>query len=263
MCVSDDRWFHSLNTLSLKRVELKDLLLFSRRSPVRLLRQFELRISLTQVSSMLLRFHTKLSCAVLLLLLLTIVTPVASFVPIKVTCEINGFRIPAIIDTGAEVTVMSTSCAKRCHLLNQIDTQHCGEAIGVGSDSSEIVGGIERLGMRIGPLNFMNKLSVLRNSRCDLILGLDVLRRFNGDISLRDRTLKLYVRGEKVTVPFLDSEREQQHHSFPPMPHRADFNNEDGTPFNQNNHRSFDNYDEYDDDWEESIHDSGISMEGV
>lgn len=128
-----------------------------------------------------------------------------TFEPIQVMCEVNGFMIPAIIDTGAEISVMSTSCAKRCHLSGQIDTQHSGRAIGVGS--SEIVGGIEGLGLRIGPLSFQNKVSILRNShsRCDFIIGLDVLRRFQCDLSLRDRVLKLHVRGNEVRIPLLSS----------------------------------------------------------
>lgn len=126
-----------------------------------------------------------------------------SFEPLQVMCEVNGKMIPAIVDTGAEISVMSTSCARRCDLWQSIDTQHSGRAIGVGS--SDIIGGIEGLGIRIGPLSFQNKISILRNSnhRCDFIIGLDILKRFNCDIIMRERVIKMYVRGNEVRIPLV------------------------------------------------------------
>jgi hypothetical protein len=111
--------------------------------------------------------------------------------------------VPAIVDTGAEISVMSTSCARRCDLWDAIDTQHSGRAIGVGT--SEIIGGIDGLGIRIGPVSFQNKISILRNSnhRCDFIIGLDILKRFNCDILLRERVIKMHVRGNEVRIPLI------------------------------------------------------------
>jgi DNA damage-inducible protein 1 len=57
-----------------------------------------------------------------------------------VLCEVNGFLVPAIIDTGAQITVMSASCAKRCRISNKIDARFSGRAVGVGS--SDIIGRI-------------------------------------------------------------------------------------------------------------------------
>lgn len=116
----------------------------------------------------------------------------------SVLCEVNGFMVPAIIDTGAEITVMSASCAKRCGLSSLVDTQHSGKAVGVGS--TEILGGIEGLPLRIGPLSFQNKVSILSQSRCDFLIGLDVLKRFKCEISLRERLLRLHVRNEEVRI---------------------------------------------------------------
>jgi hypothetical protein len=31
------------------------------------------------------------------------------FEPLQIMCEINGYMVPAIVDTGAEISVMSTS----------------------------------------------------------------------------------------------------------------------------------------------------------
>jgi hypothetical protein len=125
----------------------------------------------------------------------------ASFDPVQVMCEINGYMIPAMIDTGAEITVMSSSCAKRCHISNNIDAKHAGKVIGVGS--SEIIGGIDNLAFRIGPVNFQNKISILRNSPCDFLIGLDILRRFKCDISLGQNVVKLKVRKNTIRIPMV------------------------------------------------------------
>lgn len=128
------------------------------------------------------------------------------FEPLQILCEVNGFIIPAIVDTGAQVTVMSESCARRCRVANQIDGRFSGKAVGIGS--SDILGRINQLGMRVGPISYHSKVSILRQSRVDLIIGLDFLRRFGAEISLERRLLKLNVRGETVRIPFIpDSER--------------------------------------------------------
>jgi hypothetical protein len=143
--------------------------------------------------------HSLLFLLVLLSVLLG--CKAGAFEPIQVMCEINGFLIPAIVDTGAEVTVMSAACAKRCHISDAIDTQYSGKAIGVGT--SEIIGGIDDLSFRIGPVNFQNKVSILSNSRCDFLIGLDILTRFKCDINVGEKILKLSVRGNKIRIPFV------------------------------------------------------------
>jgi hypothetical protein len=140
-----------------------------------------------------------MSKMIILIFLIVIQSVLGSFQPVQVLCEINGYLVQGMVDTGAEISVMSSSCAKRCRIANLIDTQHSGKAIGVGS--SDIVGGIDNLGMRIGPLNFQNKVSILRNSRCDLLIGLDILERFQCEVSLKEKIVKFNVRGDQVKVP--------------------------------------------------------------
>lgn len=126
------------------------------------------------------------------------------FEPLQIPCEINGYIIPAIVDTGAQVTVMSESCARRCRVSNLIDGRFCGKAVGMGS--SDILGRISELPMRVGPISYHNKVSILRESRVDLILGLDFLRRFKSEINLEGGILKLNVRGKVVRISFIGSD---------------------------------------------------------
>lgn len=126
------------------------------------------------------------------------------FEPLQIPCEINGYIIPAIVDTGAQITVMSESCAQRCRVANMIDGRYCGQAVGMGS--SDILGRISELPMRVGPISYRNRVSILRESRVDLILGLDFLRRFKSEINLDDGILKMKVRGKVIRISFISSD---------------------------------------------------------
>lgn len=81
--------------------------------------------------------------------------------------------------------------------------RYSGRAIGVGT--SDILGGIDDLKLRIGPINFKNKISILRNSRCDFLIGLDILRRFKCEISFRERFIRLEAKKNIIRVPLLSS----------------------------------------------------------
>lgn len=56
---------------------------------------------------------------------------------------VNGTPLKAFIDSGAQMTIMSRSCAERCGLLRLMDTRWQGTAVGVGSAKilGEFLGG--------------------------------------------------------------------------------------------------------------------------
>lgn len=141
----------------------------------------------------------------LVIVLVTLVTSESSQL-IEIMCDVNGFAVPAVVDTGSEITVMSASCAKRCRIFNLIDPKHATRVSGLGT--GEVIGGIEDHPMRIGPLRFGSKLSVLKHCRRDFIIGLDILDRFKGEIDLSKRQVKLNVRGNTVQIPLLNKLRE-------------------------------------------------------
>ena len=109
--------------------------------------------------------------------------------PLLVQCYINGFLIPAVIDTGAQISIMSEACLKRCHLHKDIDTRYKGRAIGVGH--SEILGRVPSLPIRLGPVSFKSMISVLKDSRVDFIIGMDLLNKFESEINIKNRWIKL------------------------------------------------------------------------
>lgn len=136
---------------------------------------------------------------------------------LQVACEINGHPIRAVIDTGAQISIMSTKFAKKCDLYSSIDRRFAGRAIGVGS--SEILGRSTSQ-MRLGAMRFKIDFSVLENTRIDLIIGLDILRKYQCDVCLRENVVKLHYHNKVFRVPIISQsspmiyETSQQYHEL-------------------------------------------------
>lgn len=119
---------------------------------------------------------------------------------LQVTCEINGYPVNAIIDTGAQLSIMSTKFAKKCDLYSSIDRRFAGRAVGVGS--SEILGR-STTRVRLGAMQFKSDFSVLENTRIDFIIGLDILRKYQCVVCLRENVVKLHYQNKVFRVPIM------------------------------------------------------------
>lgn len=104
---------------------------------------------------------------------------------------------------------MSDSCAKRCRIYSNIDKRYAGKAFGVGS--TDILGRIDGLNMRVGPVSFQSRISILNNAGVDFLIGLDFLKRFRCEINMKENTLILQVRDKRIRVPFGNSYRYTNH----------------------------------------------------
>eukprot|EP01032_Pedospumella_encystans_P012975 gene12975-14969_t len=176
-------------------------------------------------------------------------------------CDINGHTVPAVVDTGSEITVMSASCARRCKIYNLLDTKFAAKVSGVGT--GEIIGAVQDQSFKIGKLRFGSKLSILRDSRRDLIIGLDILDRFQSEIDLSQRSVKMKVRGTTVKVPLVGDLRTSQ--TFPVLPSASVAPAKLATPAApitvQELSGGFYDEDNFEDDYD--LYDDVVSMEGV
>ncbi|KAF7816024.1 DNA damage-inducible protein 1 [Senna tora] len=123
----------------------------------------------------------------------------ARVVMLYVDMEVNGVPLKAFVDSGAQSTIISKSCAERCGLLRLLDQRYRGIAHGVGQ--SEILGRIHVAPIKIGNIFYPCSFLVLDSPNMEFLFGLDMLRKHQCIIDLKESVLR--VGGGEVSVPFL------------------------------------------------------------
>lgn len=112
---------------------------------------------------------------------------------------VNGHKVQAFVDTGAQSTIISPRLAEKCGIDRLIDRRFIGEARGVGSQKIE--GKIHSTPIKIGDSNIELPCSfMVLDTQVDLLFGLDMLRRHKCVIDLVNDQLII---GDHITTKFL------------------------------------------------------------
>lgn len=104
-----------------------------------------------------------------------------------INLEINKKKVVALVDTGAQSTVMSQDLCEKCDLMNLCDVRYAGIAKGVGT--SRIIGTVHAAQMKIDNKVLMAKITVIENKSVGFIFGLDNMRAHRCTIDLQKNGL--------------------------------------------------------------------------
>lgn len=105
-----------------------------------------------------------------------------------INLEINGHPVKAFVDTGAQMTIMSTRLAEATGLSKLIDRRFVGEVRGVGR--GKIIGRIHQAQIKIETQYICNSFVVL-DTEIDVLIGLDMLKRHQACIDLSKNVLRI------------------------------------------------------------------------
>ncbi|GJY78205.1 protein kinase, ATP binding site-containing protein [Tanacetum coccineum] len=110
------------------------------------------------------------------------------------------------VDSGAQSTIISKTCAERSRLLRLVDERYKGIAH-IGQSEIQILGRIHVAPVKIGNYFYPCSFVVLDSPNMEVIFGSDMLRHLQCTIDLKENVLRVGV-GEDIPHNFLNEEKQ-------------------------------------------------------
>eukprot|EP00192_Tetraselmis_astigmatica_P011913 CAMPEP_0117683292 /NCGR_PEP_ID=MMETSP0804-20121206/20291_1 /TAXON_ID=1074897 /ORGANISM="Tetraselmis astigmatica, Strain CCMP880" /LENGTH=418 /DNA_ID=CAMNT_0005493813 /DNA_START=41 /DNA_END=1297 /DNA_ORIENTATION=+ len=111
-----------------------------------------------------------------------------SVIMLYVDMEVNGVKIKAFVDSGAQSTIMSKKCAERLGIMRLCDMRFAGIAKGVGT--SKIIGRVHTAPIKVGNSHLTASITILEQDDMEFLFGLDMLKRHQCCIDLAANELR-------------------------------------------------------------------------
>uniref|UniRef100_A0A183C6D1 Asp_protease domain-containing protein n=1 Tax=Globodera pallida TaxID=36090 RepID=A0A183C6D1_GLOPA len=135
-----------------------------------------------------------------------------AFIPVNmlyIRMMINNHPVIAFVDSGAQSSILSESCARRCDILKYVDRHYRVQAVGIGG-SQKMVGRIFACQVQVHEHIFACPFEVMADRDIDILFGLNAMLRHRCCIDLAKMVLRF---GDGTETPFLSEqevEREKQ-----------------------------------------------------
>lgn len=113
--------------------------------------------------------------------------------------SVNRIPTEIFLDTGAQTTIISKQFAERANVHNDIDPRYKNVIYGMGKQLS--LGRIWHLEVKIGDHSYIFSATVLDNFAHDLLLGLDMMKRYQCYLDLKFNRLICDCKG--IAIDFL------------------------------------------------------------
>merc|ERR1719158_2741887 len=122
-----------------------------------------------------------------------------SVIMLYINCWVNGHKVKAFVDSGAQATIMSQAAAERCNIMRLVDRRWAGIAKGVGTQ--KIIGRVHMVQIQIEQDYLTSSFSILEDQPMDMLPGLDMLKKHQCTIDLKRNVLVIGTTGTET--PFL------------------------------------------------------------
>merc|ERR1719419_1035614 len=119
-----------------------------------------------------------------------------SVIMLYINCVVNGHKIKAFVDSGAQATIMSQKAAERCNIMRLVDRRWAGLAKGVGTQ--KIIGRVHMAQIQIEKDYLTSSFSILEDQPMDMLLGLDMLKKHQCTLDLRKNCLTIGTTGTET-----------------------------------------------------------------